>query len=446
MLSTVKSYVLDGITARPVRVEIDVHRGLPSVAIVGLPDVAVHESRERIQAALLNSGFKFPQNRIVVNLAPASLRKAGPGLDLAIAVGILLSSGQLAWPAVSRFAFVGELALDGSTRVMAGSLPIAEAAREDGTTLVLPEGVAVEAALVSDIDLIALDSLARLPDLIAGRWEPVRPALPAADPALSDPDLADLRGQDHLRRALEVAAAGGHNLLLIGPPSAGKSLAAARLPSILPPLSAGEMLELARIASATGRFDSQRPLTRPFRAPHHTISTAGLVGGGVPIRPGEATLAHRGILYLDELPEFSRASIEALRSGLRGGEVVIRRAETTRTFPARFMLIAGANPCPCGHGEADPHCTCGPVAVQRHQGRLNSALADGIDIALAIEQPTHGGDRRACRRVIRRCAGQGDRGPRAPGATAWRGSLQYGDDASGGFQVRPRARRERPPG
>jgi magnesium chelatase family protein len=390
VLATAHTFTLDGIAARPVRVEVDVHRGLPGFQIVGLPDAAVRESRERVRAALSNCGFEFPLQRIVVNLAPASLRKAGPGMDLAIASALLSASGQLEWEGLSRVAMAGELALDGSIRAVNGALAISEAAREGGAEAVLvPAENGPEAALAAGIDVVPVDSLGRLPALAAGEWEPRRPeALALASAATPGPDLADLRGQPHLRHALEVAAAGGHSLLVVGPPGAGKSLAASRLPSILPPLATAEALEVARIASACGRLGGALPGGRPFRAPHHTISPAGLVGGGTPPRPGEATLAHRGVLFLDELCEFRRDALEALRAPLEAGEVSIARASGRRTLPCRFMLVAASNPCPCGRGEADPDCSCAPVAVQRYQGRLSGALADRIDILAAVRQPS----------------------------------------------------------
>jgi magnesium chelatase family protein len=390
VLATARTFTLDGISARPVRVEVDVHRGLPGFAIVGLPDAAVREARERVRAALVNCGFEFPLQRIVVNLAPASLRKAGPGMDLAIAVALLSASGQLDWDRLDEVALAGELALDGATRPVHGALAIAEAARESGAkAIVLPDENGPEAALAMGIEVIPLDGLGRLLGLAAGKWAPGRPQpLPLqAEPAADAPDLADLRGQPHLRHALEVAAAGGHSLLMIGPPGAGKSLAAARLPSILPRMAAGEVLDVARIASASGRLASLRG-RRPFRTPHHTISPAGLVGGGTPPRPGEVTLAHRGVLFLDELCEFRRDALEALRAPLEAGQVSIARAGGRRSMPCRFMLIAAANPCPCGRGEADPDCSCAPVAVQRYQGRLSGALADRIDILAAVHQPS----------------------------------------------------------
>jgi magnesium chelatase family protein len=389
VLAAAQTFTLDGISARPVRVEVDVHRGLPAFSVVGLPDTAVREARERVRAALSNCGFEFPLRRIVANLAPASLRKAGPGLDLAIAAALLSASDQLGWQAEPP-AMVGELALDGTVRPVDGVLAIAEAAREQGhEAIVVPSENGAEASLAAEIEVIPIESLDQLPPLAAGDWTPPPPEPLALRlcPEGGAPDIADLRGQGHLRRALEVAAAGGHSLLMIGPPGAGKSLAAARLPSIMPPLAPEEALEVARIASACGRLRGGQG-GRPFRAPHHTISAAGLVGGGNPPRPGEATLAHRGALFLDELGEFRRDALEALRTPLESGRVSIARAGSWQTLPCRFMLIAAANPCPCGRGEADPECRCAPLAIQRYQARLSGALADRIDILAAIRQPS----------------------------------------------------------
>ena len=391
MLATARTFTLDGIAARPVRVEVDVHRGLTNFTIVGLPDAAVREARERVRAALVNCGFEFPLRRIVVNLAPASLRKAGPGMDLAIAAALLCAAGELEWGGLARMALVGELALDGSTRPVQGALAMAEAAREGGAeAIVLPAENGAEAALVEGVGVIAIETLAQLPSLVAGAWDPPRPEpLPLRlDAAPGAPDLADLRGQPHLRHALEVAAAGSHSLLMVGPPGAGKSLAASRLPSILPPLAPSEALEVARIASACGRLGGELPGNRPFRAPHHTVSAAGLVGGGKTPRPGELTMAHRGVLFLDELCEFKRDALEALRAPLEAGKISIARASGQRSLPCRFMLVAAANPCPCGRGEVDPDCTCAPYDVQRYQGKLSGALADRIDILAAVRQPS----------------------------------------------------------
>lgn len=389
MLATAQTFTLDGLSARQVRVEVDVHRGLPAFTVVGLPDPAVREARERVRAAMVNCGFEFPLRRIVANLAPASLRKAGPGMDLAIAVALLAASEQLDFGRWPSLALIGELALDGSVRTVPGVLAIAEAARERGTeTIVVPAGNGAEAALVGGVDVVPLESLAQLASLAGGDWAPERPQplpLPLGSPV--GPDLADLRGQRHLRHALEVAAAGGHSLLMVGPPGAGKSMAASRLPSILPPLSDEEALEVARISSACGRL-GEHGGGRPFRAPHHTVSPAGLVGGGNPPAPGEATLAHRGVLFLDELCEFRRDTLEALRAPLETGWVSIARSGSWRRMPCRFMLVGAANPCPCGRGEDDPECSCAPLAARRYQARLSGALADRIDVLAAIRQPS----------------------------------------------------------
>lgn len=391
MLATAQTFTLDGIAARPVRVEVDVHKGLPAFSMVGLPDAAVREARERVRAAIVNCGFEFPLRRIVANLAPASLRKAGPGLDLAIAVALLVASGQLDLDRLAPVAMVGELALDGSVRGVPGVLAIAEAARQRAVErLLVPTENGGEAALVDGLEVAGLESLSQVAELISGAWSPVppRPMPLGADAPPGGPDLADLRGQRHLRYALEVAAAGGHSLLMVGPPGAGKSLAASRLPSILPAMAPSEALEVARIASAGGRLGSSGPQGRPFRSPHHTVSPAGLVGGGNPPGPGEATLAHRGVLFLDELCEFRRDTLEALRTPLETGWVSIARAGSWQRLPSRFMLIAAANPCPCGRGEMDAECSCAPLAVQRYQARLSGALADRIDVLASIRQPT----------------------------------------------------------
>lgn len=391
MLASARTFQLDGISARPVRIEVDVHRGLPNFTIVGLPDAAVRECRERVRAALVNCGFEFPMRRIVVNVAPASLRKAGPPMDLAIAVALLAASGQLDWDRLPRVALVGELALDGSTRPIQGALAMAEAARDSGAEAVLlPAENAAEAALVEGVEPVPVTSLSNLPALVAGELKPARtePLSMQLDPPSSAPDLADLRGQPHLRRALEVAAAGGHSLLIVGPPGAGKALAASRLPSILPALAPSEALEVARIASATGRLGGGLTASRPFRAPHYSISAAGLIGGGTPPRPGEITLAHQGVLFLDQLDEFSRDALEALRPALETGEVVIDGSGGARAFPSRFLLVATANPCPCGRGADYPDCSCSPHEVQRYQGKLKAALADHIEIVVEARPPS----------------------------------------------------------
>jgi len=389
VLAVARTFTLIGVEAHEVRVEADVRNGLPAFALVGLPDAAVRESRERVRAALSNSGFEFPQRRITANLAPADLRKAGPGFDLAIAAAVLAATGQLPGTALEGVALAGELALDGSIRSVPGTMAMAEALGRSGArAIVVPAACAAEAALVRTATVVPVERLEQLTvlgtPLEPSAVEPIRPV----NGHMALPDLADLRGQPALRRGLELAAAGGHSLLVSGPPGAGKSMAARRLASILPPLAPGEVIEAARVASACGQ--PVAPLVarrRPFRAPHHTISTAGLIGGGNPPRAGEATLAHRGVLFLDELPEFNRGALEALRQPLEDGSVRIARARYTVELPCRFQLIAAANPCPCGCGPRSGRCTCDPASTRAYEARLTGALADRIDISLAVEQP-----------------------------------------------------------
>ena len=402
MIARVHTFTLLGVEALEVSVEVDVAaRGLPSFSVVGLPDAAVRESRERVRSAIRNSGFEFPETRIVVNLAPADLRKAGPGFDLAIAAGLLVASGQLRGEAVEGCAVAAELALDGTVRAVPGAIAMAErAARIGHARIAVARESADEAALAAALrdGRPGVVPIGRLQDLalLATPEEPSYSsdaAEGAAAPPASGVDLADLRGQPVLRRALEAVAAGGHGLLIMGPPGAGKSLAARRLPTIMPPLSRAEAIEVLRIASACGMRDRSngsvaRRATRPFRAPHHTISPAGLVGGGTPPRAGEVTLAHRGVLFLDELGEFSRAALEALRQPLEDGEVTIARVRHSVRLPSRFVLVAASNPCPCGHGEGSEECDCSAAQAQRYRNRISGALADRIDISLSIEQPS----------------------------------------------------------
>ena len=392
MLATAQTFTLDGIEAGSVRVEVDAQCGLPAFSISGLPDSATGDLRERVRAALRNCGFELPLQRIVADIAPASLCKHGPGLDLPLAVALLIASGQLEWwERLPRAALVGELGLDGTLRPVPGVLAMAEAAREGGLeAIVVPAENGPEAALVDDLEIIALESLAQMASLAAGEIAPAppEPLTLSGEPSVLAPDLAELRGQPHLRRALEVAAAGGHSLLLVGQPGAGKSLAASRLPSILPPPGVAETLEIARVASACGRLGQWPLASRPFRAPHHSISPVGLLGGGNSMRPGEATRAHRGVLFLDDLGEFRRDVLEGLRAPMECGWVQISRGGATRRLPARFQLVAASNPCPCGRGEEDPECSCTPLMLRRHRSRLAAALTDRIDIVVSISPPT----------------------------------------------------------
>ena len=387
MFAIARTSALIGVDAEPVHVEVDIGAGLPSFTIVGLPDAAVRESRERVRSALVNSGFRYPQHRITVNLAPADLRKAGPGFDLAIAAALLVASGQLPGALLDRYVLAGELALDGAIRPVPGALAMAEAAREWGMRgVAVAPGDAGQAALVHGLEVVPIDHVAGLRELGEGVIEPVPPAEPPSPPDESLPDLGDLRGHPVLRRCLEIAAAGAHSLLLIGPPGGGKTLALRRLPSLLPPLSREEVIEVTRIAGVCGENGGPR-VRRPFRAPHHTVSGRALVGGGTPPRPGEVTRAHRGVLFLDELGEFRRDALEALRVPLEEGVVTVTRTSGTVELPCRFMLVAASNPCPCGNGADSGECDCHPTAVTRYRAKLSGALADRIDISLTVEPP-----------------------------------------------------------
>jgi magnesium chelatase family protein len=382
-----RTFALIGVAAEPVHVEVDIGGGLPSFTIVGLPDAAVRESRERVRSALVNSGFKYPQHRITANLAPADLRKAGPGFDLAIAAALLVATGQLPKRVLDHYALAGELALDGQIRPVPGALAMAEGARGWGMRgVAVAPGDALQASLVSGLEVVPVDHVTRLRDLGEGMIEPVPAASPPTLPDEDLPDLADLRGHPVLRRCLEIAAAGAHSLLLIGPPGGGKTLALQRLPSLLPPLSPSEVIEVTRIAGVCGENGGAR-VRRPFRAPHHTVSGRALVGGGAPPRPGEVTRAHRGVLFLDELGEFRRDALEALRVPLEDGVVTITRTSGTISLPCRFMLVAASNPCPCGNGPDSGECECHPGAVSRYVAKLSGALADRIDITLPVDPP-----------------------------------------------------------
>jgi magnesium chelatase family protein len=390
MLARLVTFAIDGVDPRQVWVEVDIHSGLPTFTIVGLGDIAVRESRDRIRAAIHNSEFKFPDGRITANLAPAFLRKVGPGFDCAIALGVLAASGQVPAGALADYAVFGELSLTGEVRDSPGALAVAEGARRAGLKrLIVPRERAREAAVVDGLQVVAVTSLRGAAEVVMGA-DP--PALPAGAPALgrieAGPDLADIRGHAGPLLAIEIAAAGGHNLLFEGAPGTGKTMLARRLPSILPAMTRDEAVEVTRIHSVAGLHADGLIEARPFRAPHHTISAPGLVGGGAPPRPGEATLAHHGVLFLDELSEFQRPSLEALRQPLEDGQVTIVRAQRALAFPTRFMLVAATNPCPCGFAGVDDRCRCGEAELRRHRRRLSGPLLDRMDLLVSVEQPT----------------------------------------------------------
>ncbi len=390
VLATVLSGGVSGIEGYIVRVEADVSRGLPSFATVGLGDSAVREGRDRVASAIRNTGLKFPMERITVNLAPADVRKEGAGFDLPIAVGILAATGQVDGAALSRVAVVGELALDGSTRRVSGVLPVAAAASKAGLSgILVPLANAREGAAHGGLKVLPVGSLAAAvrvlgggsPDDVAG-GESRRPAS-GREPH----DLSEVRGQEGVKRALEIAAAGDHNLLMVGPPGVGKTMLARRLPGILPPLTREEALVATTIRSVAGLLPSSSGLLslRPFRAPHHSVSEAALVGGGRTPRPGEISLAHAGVLFLDELPEFRRNALEALRQPIEEGRVTITRSMTSVTFPAAFMLVASMNPCPCGNlGHPRKTCRCAPADVRRYLARVSGPLMDRIDLQVYV--------------------------------------------------------------
>ncbi|HLA97241.1 MAG TPA: YifB family Mg chelatase-like AAA ATPase [Anaerolineales bacterium] len=390
MLARVFSCAVIGLEGVVIEVEVDTGDGLPFIAIVGLPDAAIQESRERVQAAIRNAGLYFPRRRMVVNLAPAAVHKEGPAYDLPIALGILIASNQLPPDCLEGGLVVGELSLDGSVRHVRGVLPVAALARQLGYQRVfVPQADAPEAALIPDLEVVPVASLAELFAHLSGEAliPPQGPIATEALSALTQTDFREIKGQEHVKRALEVAAAGGHNVLMVGPPGAGKTLLARAVPGILPHMTIDEALDVTRIYSVADQLPAETPLIqlRPFRAPHHTISHAGLVGGGNWPHPGEISLAHRGVLFLDELPEFGMRVLEVLRQPIEDKIVTISRAQGSLTFPANFQLIAAMNPCPCGfYGDPLKPCTCSHATVTKYQKRISGPLLDRIDIHIQV--------------------------------------------------------------